>query len=77
MEPGRKLKVSLKLFVLNVLGALLAALGLSALVGRGTNLHPLLSAWWVGLVLLLVGLVLMGWFMVDIFKRIRAQQSAR
>ncbi|HEY9103007.1 hypothetical protein [Chitinimonas sp.] len=74
MEPGGKLKVSFRLFVLNVIGALLAAFGLASLVGQAeTALVPV----WLAVLMLLAGLGLMGWFMVDIFKRIRAQQSAR
>lgn len=74
MEPGGKLKVSFRLFVLNVIGALLAAFGLASLVGPADSA---LVSRWLAVFLLLLGLGLMGWFMVDIFKRIRAQQSAR
>ncbi|QDQ28197.1 hypothetical protein FNU76_18615 [Chitinimonas arctica] len=77
MEPTRKLKVSIRLFGLNVLGAVMAAVGLVGVQGQGAVLHPVLAMPALGWGLLLAGFGLMAWFMVDVFKRIRAQQSAR
>lgn len=77
MEPSAKLKVSFKLFVLNVIGALLAGVGLVDVLGQGAVLHPGFTAAWLGWAMMLVGFGLMAWFMVDIFKRVRVQQRAR
>lgn len=72
MEPDAKLKVSFKRFVLNIVGAVLAGLGVWQLQD-GRNVMD--SA--LGGACLLAGVALMVWFLVDIFKRIRAAQSAR
>ncbi|MEH6459527.1 hypothetical protein [Chitinimonas sp. JJ19] len=77
MEPAPKLKVSFKLFVLNVFGSVLAAFGVVGLQGEGAQIHPVLAQKELAWACLLIGLALMSWFMVDIFKRIRALQAAR
>ncbi len=72
-----KLKLSRKLFVLDIIGAVLAGIGMLSLMGEGATVHPVLTDTRVGLLMLVVGLGLMVWFMVDVLKRIRAAQSAR
>ncbi|PHV12997.1 hypothetical protein [Chitinimonas sp. BJB300] len=73
----QKLKVSLKLFVLDIIGAILAAFGLLGVVGEGGQVHPWLADRAHGAILVVVGLGLMAWFMFDLFKRIRAQRQSR
>lgn len=72
-----KLKVSFKLFVFDIIGAIMAAFGLLSVVGEGAQVHPWLADPVHGAILLLAGLALMGCFMFDLFKRIRAQRKSR
>ncbi len=74
---NQKLKVSLKLFVLDIIGAIMAAFGLLSVVGEGGQVHPWLVDKTHGAVLMIVGLSLMAWFMFDLLKRIRAQRQSR
>jgi hypothetical protein len=70
MEATPKLKLSFRLFLLNLLGAVLMATGvyqLAAWQGR----------WLAGIGLLLSGMVLVMLFLVDVFKRIGALQQER
>lgn len=72
-----KLKVSFKLFVLDIIGAVLAGFGLLGVVGEGGQIHPLLADPRLAALFLLVGIGLMAYFMVDVFKRIRVQRQPR
>lgn len=73
----QKLKVSFKLFVLDIIGAMLAGFGLLGVVGEGGQVHPWLADPLHGAILLASGLGLMAWFMIDLLKRIRAQRQSR
>ncbi|WP_374357247.1 hypothetical protein [Chitinimonas sp.] len=66
MHEPAKLKVSIRLFALNVLGAVLAAAGV----------YYLALGNWLGAALLVTGGALVTVFMVDLFKRIGALQRA-
>ncbi|QNM95600.1 hypothetical protein [Chitinimonas koreensis] len=75
MEPTPRLKVSFRLFALNLLGSVMAAFGMLGVGGNGAAIHPLLALPAVSAGLLCAGLALMAWFMFDLFKRIRAQRG--
>ncbi|WP_269533389.1 hypothetical protein [Chitinimonas sp. BJYL2] len=72
-----KLKLSRKLFVLDIFGAVLAGLGMLSLMGEGAQVHPVLADPVIGGVFVVIGVGLMAWFMLDVLKRIRAARMAR
>jgi len=74
-EP--KLRLSRRLFALNILGAVLAALGMLGYTGVVFAGLPSWAAMLGSTILLVVGLGLMAWFMFDLVKRIRALNRER
>jgi hypothetical protein len=75
MTESPKLKVSFRLFVLNVLGAMLAGVGLIGVMGQGGVIHPSLAHRGFAALLLLVGVLAMAWFIIDLFQRIAAHRA--
>jgi len=74
-EP--KLRLSRRLFALNILGAVLAALGMLGYTGVIFAGLPSWTAILISTILLVVGLGLMAWFMFDLVKRIRTLNRER
>jgi hypothetical protein len=69
MEHPPKLKLSLRLFILNLIGVVLMAVGMYS-VASGNVL-----GWPAGAGMMMTGMALVALFLVDVFKRIGALQQ--
>ena len=77
MDDTPKLRLSRRLIALNILGAMLVAVGMLGYTGVVFSALPSWAAALVSTILLVVGLGLMAWFMFDLMKRIRTLDRAR
>ncbi|MBV8465834.1 MAG: hypothetical protein JO218_07785 [Burkholderiales bacterium] len=76
MNDTPRLKLSRKLFFANVLGTVMVAVGVASLAGGTAQFLPILGNRLLDGLLLMAGFALMGWFLVDLFKRIRVANEA-
>lgn len=74
MEPQPKLKVSFRLFLLNVAGVLAFEAGIYCWFDQGQA--PSAFSRLAGSALMVMGAALVAVFMNDLFKRVRAQHAA-